>query len=403
MSSLSLGVNARPNTELAPLDGAWPATAQRDPQRWLARLTRHGADATAFAGVEPFIQHWFCAQGAVAYVEAAGHRVAAGPPVSAPADQAAVAQAFAAAARAVGRRAVFFAVDDDFRAALAAAGSSAPAVPVGLQPEWDLAQWSLDGARRRGVRAQVRRAAAKGVQVQAVPASEFQTAEAPLRVAADALIAQWLTSRAMPPMGFMVDPVPFGPGWAQRRFFVARRGEALVGLLVAVPTWSPTDAEAGSDERPRPADGWFVEDVFRLPTAPNGTAEALVCAAFDSARAEGATAFTLGLAPLAGVEGGPGPGRLLRGVMVRCRRHLGGLYGFEGVARFKAHFRPDRWAPRWLVAVDAPLGPWALWAVLAAFARGRPLRFALRTAWKWAAGGLRGRRPSDSNPTQARP
>jgi lysylphosphatidylglycerol synthetase-like protein (DUF2156 family) len=378
MPSLPFTLSARPSGGRARASSA----THRDPGRWLDLVARWGADATAFAAVEPCICHWFGAEGAVAYVEAAGHRVAAGPPVAPPGRQASVARAFAAHAGKAGKRAVFFAVDDSFRAALEAEGVPARAVPVGLQPEWVLSRWSLAGTLRRGVRAQVRRAAGKGVVIAPVAAEVFADTPSPLRDAAEELIAHWLRSRGMQAMGFMVDPVPFGPGLSHRRFFTAHRGEVLVGLLVAVPTWSPACPDTPMHAAPRPPDGWFVEDVFRRQGAPNGTAEALVCAAFEAGRAEGATRFTLGLSPLAGVETGPGPGRPLRVVMATCRRRLGGLYGFEGVRRFKAHFRPDAWAPRWLVAVDAPLGPWALWAVLAAFAHGRPIRFALSTLWR---------------------
>ena len=116
--------------------------------------------------------------------------------------------------------------------------------------------------------------------------------------------------------------------------------------------------------------GWFVEDLVRLPEAPNGTAELLVDAAMRAAGAEGSRYLTLGLAPLAGAVG----------PWLRIARRTGGpLYDFRGVHAFKAKLRPQTWTPIFISYPRAQLGVATVYDALAAFARGGLLRFGLRT------------------------
>lgn len=354
-------------------------TREADLARVIALLRNHGNHATSFQILERGLQWWFDGGDAVvAYVEAAGARVVAGPPVAPAASMADVVRRFVAASG--GKRVVFFAVEDDFLEALRRGGVAHDAVTVGVQPEWAPGAWSIDGKERRSLRAQVHRAQNKGVRVRRLSPAEI--AAAPLRAEIDWVLHRWLASRRMSVMRFLVDLQPFTLP-AERRYYVAERGDRAVGFLAAVPVYGRR--------------GWFFEDVIRVPDAPNGTAEALVHAALADARAAGDAYVTLGMAPLAGIAGGPGPHRLLRTVLRACHRWLGSLYGFEGVRAFKARFRPDRWTPQYVVAVPPPAGLRAFQAVLTAFAGGGLLAFGADTvrrllervpAGVWA-GGLR--------------
>src|SRR5262245_32275832 len=131
----------------------------------LEAVRRYGYNATAFQVLEPGFRYWFPPQGegAVAYVETGAAWVAAGAPL-APADKLAeVAQQFAEAAAARGRRVCFVAVEQRFLDAALPLGMHA--FQIGEQPVWDPQTWPAIGAASRSLREQLRRARAKGVTI----------------------------------------------------------------------------------------------------------------------------------------------------------------------------------------------------------------------------------------------
>lgn len=319
-----------------------------DPRaRVVGLLRRHGWNATSFQAIEPEFRYWFDDRGdaAVAYVEAGRAWVVAGPPIAALPDLRDVAERFIAHARSRRRRVAFFAVERRF---LERTGMRALA--IGEQPSWDPREWSAQQAKHRSMREQLRRARAKGVTVSRVPSTEAAGA---LRQELDRLLGRWLGSRRMPPMTFLVALEPFAFP-EERRYYVARRDGAIVGLLVAVPVYD--------------REGWFFEDLVRDPAAPNGTNESLVDAAMRDVAASGCRFVTLGLAPLGG-EAWP-----LRG----ARRLMRGFYDFEGVRAFKARLRPDAWETIHLAWPEGRTVAGALYDTLNAFAGGRIGRFAVR-------------------------
>jgi phosphatidylglycerol lysyltransferase len=327
------------------------ASTDGDRARALALLREHGWNATSFQILEPGFSYWFDGDDAcVAYLDTGNAWVAAGAPIAEPDRAPAAALAFVAAAAARGRRACFFGTEDRFAAAVPFA-----AMRIGEQPVWDPAAWDevLRGAR--SLREQIRRARAKNVAVRALdPQRLAEPAGAP-RAAVESLVARWEAARPMPPMGFLVQ-MHLASELAERRFFTATQGEKLVGFLSMVPVFARR--------------GWFVEDLVRLPEAPNGTAELLVDAAMRAAAAEESRYLTLGLAPLAGAVG----------PWLRVARRTGGpLYDFRGVHAFKAKLRPASWTPIFISYPRAQLGIATVVDALAAFARGGLLRFGLRT------------------------
>jgi phosphatidylglycerol lysyltransferase len=319
--------------------------------RALALLRRHGWNATSFQILEPGFSYWFDGDDAcVAYRDTGGAWVAAGAPIAERERAPAAAQAFVAAAAAAGRRVCFFGTEDRFAAAVPLA-----AMRIGEQPVWDPAAWDevLRGAR--SLREQIRRARAKGVDVRPFDPHLLARPDGGPRAAVERLVARWEAARPMPPMGFLVQ-MHLHTELEERRFFTATQGDQLVGFLSMVPVFA--------------RGGWFVEDLVRLPEAPNGTAEVLVDAAMRAAAAEGSGYLTLGLAPLAGAVG-----RWLR----IARRTGGPLYDFRGVHAFKAKLRPQTWTPIFISYPRAQLGVATVYDALAAFARGGLLRFGLRT------------------------
>ncbi len=343
-----------------------------DAERVLDVLRAWGTHATSFQILEPGYRYWLDetvqAPGAlIAWVPSGRTRVCAGVPIAPPDRIAEVAGRFVAESSRAGDSVVFFSADDTFLAALRALPEPLDfdAVPIGEQPEWDPRDWTTRGRSRRSVRSQSARARNKGVRVRVVVPREVEKHAGALRAEIELVMARWMASRRMSPMGFLVDLQPFGFA-RERRYYVAEQGDRAVGFLAAIPVY-----------RRR---GWFFEDLIRVPDAPNGTAELLVDTAMRDCQERGDTWVTLGLAPLAGVTAEPGPHRLLRRALVACYRHLGPLYQFRGVRDFKQRFRPDAWRTQYLVRCPGPAGVGAFHAALRAFAGGGLVAFALETA-----------------------
>jgi phosphatidylglycerol lysyltransferase len=320
-----------------------------DKERVLALLRLHGWNATSFQILEEGFRYWFDGDSAcVAYVDTGSAWVVAGAPIAAHDQVGEVAERFSAVARAARRRVCFFATEQRFSAKVPFG-----ALHVGEQPVWDPARWDATVRKTSSLKEQLRRARAKGVKVRRVPATELVEG-ASTRTKIEALIARWLGRRSMAPMGFLVDVQPFTFA-DERQYFVAEHGDAIVGFLAVVPVYA--------------RNGWFLEDLLRVPDAPNGTSEALVDAALRRAAELGSTYATLGLAPMAGTSG------WLRGVS----RWTRALYDFSGVHAFKAKLRPDAWEPIYLSYPKGSGPNRALYDSLAAFARGSFARFGVQT------------------------
>lgn len=320
-----------------------------DPRpRVLALLQRHGWNTTSFQVLEPGYRYWFGDDACVAYFDTGRSWVAAGAPITARDRLAEVATQFIAAARAARRRAIFFGVEAPF-----VGSAGLPAFKIAEQPTWDPRAWEGIVRGSRSLREQLRRARAKRVRVRLVDPAEL-AAGSPLRAEVDALVARWLASRPMAPMGFLVDIEPYR--FAElRRYLAAELDGRLVGFLAAVPIFGRS--------------GWLVEDLLRSPEAPNGTTELLIDAAMRTFAAEGAAFATLGMVPLAGVDG------WLRWIRERTRA----LYDFGGLDAFRRKLAPTAREPIWLAHPPEVGRPTALRDALTAFARGSLLRFGIAT------------------------
>jgi phosphatidylglycerol lysyltransferase len=170
-------------------------------------------------------------------------------------------------------------------------------------------------------------------------------------------LTEWLATRGLPPLHFLVEPASLSL-LEDRRVFVAERRGEVVGFLIA----SPVPARAG----------WLLEQIVRGRAAPNGTAELLVDAAMRAAARDGSGYATLGLVPLsrrARVPSYPNP-LWLRLLVGWARAHGRRFYNFDGLDAFKAKFRPARWDPVFAIARAPRFSPGMLHATLAAFTTG---------------------------------
>ena len=320
-------------------------------ERVLALVRRFGSAAISFQVLEPGYSYFFHGdEGCVAYVDTGKAWIAAGAPLADEAKMGAVAVAFVAAAHAANRRACFFGVE-------AHAVHRLPLrwLLIGEQPMWDPGEWEATLRRSGSLREQLRRARAKGVSIRLLGPEEAPTLRSATVAAMQSMKERWLSARELAPMHFLarVEPIMLLP---DQRLYVAVRDGALVGSLSVAPICR--------------RDGWLLQNLLRLPDAPNGTAEALIDRAMRDASDAQRAFVTLGLAPLAGNVRRP----------LRLARAAGrALYNFEGLRAFRAKLLPARWDPVFLSFTAETSAPRAIVDVLSAFARDGLWRFGLRT------------------------
>lgn len=320
-----------------------------------ALVMAHGWNATAYQILNPGIRRWFAPgdAGVVGYVPTSGYRVVAGGPVCAPDHLSGVVEAFEDDTHRRGRWSCYFAADERLAAHLGRRGPL-DRILLGAQPVWNPAGWSDIVAGKASLRAQLHRARNKGVVVEAWLSERAQGHPELHRV-----LAEWLETRGLPPLHFLVEPETL-ERLDDRRVFVACQGEQLVGFLIASPI---------PQRR-----GWLIEQTIRGHAAPNGTSELLLDAAMR-ALAGDADSVTLGLSPLSKRSGIELRSQRwwIRLLLGWVRLHGRRFYNFQGLDDYKAKFRPDRWEPIYAITSERRVGVGTLWAIAAAFGKTSPI------------------------------
>ena len=328
-------------------------------------VLRYGWNATAYQILNPGISHWFSERGdaVIGYVRSAHVLVVAGAPVCSLERIAHVAGEFESFARAAGDKVCYFGAGERLESVYRGDGAHS-IVGLGAQPSWDPVDWPAIVARKASIRAQLNRARNKRVSVSLWPPE--RASEAPeLRER----LAEWLATRRLPTLHFLVEPETLGH-LADRRVFVAERHGHAVAFLVA----SPVPAR----------DGWLIEQIIRGQGAPNGTAELLIDCAMRALAAEGARYITLGLAPLSrhsSYDRLPNP-LWLRAALRWVRAHGRRFYNFEGLDAFKSKFEPPCWEEITAISYGTRFPPASLYAIVEAFGGRSPLAFVARALTK---------------------
>ncbi|HET7602601.1 MAG TPA: DUF2156 domain-containing protein [Gemmatimonadales bacterium] len=326
-------------------------------ERARALVLEHGWNATSYQIINPGIRHWFSAAGdaVVGYVEAAGVRVVAGAPVAARVRLGDVAAEFEADSRRSGLGVCYFGAEARLEELYRNSAHHSMAL-LGAQPAWEPQHWDAICRAHASLRAQFHRARNKGVTVQEWPVS-LAEAHPALRRCLD----EWLSTRGLPPLHFLVEPETLSR-LRGRRVFVASRSSQVIAFLIA----SPVPARHG----------WLVEQFVRGHGAVNGTTDLLVDAAMRAFASEESRFATLGLAPLsqhvppAEVPREP---LWLRFVLGWVRLHGRRFYNFAGLDRFKARLRPMQWDPVYAIAAEPDFPPRMLYAIAGAFSGGSPV------------------------------
>ena len=282
-----------------------------------------------------------------------------GAPVCDIANLDSVAAEFVEDARAHGDQVCYFGAGDRLEASYAR-NPAWSRVLLGAQPAWHPGSWSTAVERRSSLRAQFNRARNKGLTVTEWPAERAENHPALRRC-----LTQWLATRHLPTLHFLVEPETLSQ-LHDRRVFVAELGGEVVGFTVL----SPVSAR----------NGWLVEQIVRGWSAPNGTAELLVDFAMRAVAESGASYATLGLSPLSErVEVALLSEPLwLRFVLRWVKLHGARFYNFGGLDAFKAKFNPDFWEPIYAIAEGPRFPASALYAIAGAFSGGAPVRLVIK-------------------------
>jgi phosphatidylglycerol lysyltransferase len=262
-----------------------------------------------------------------------------------------VVEQFEEETHAEGLHSCYFAAGERLAAALAARGPW-DRILLGAQPVWHPARWERVLERKASLRAQLNRARNKGVEAFRSPALGGSGA-------LHRCLAEWLETRGLPPLHFLVEPETLDRLY-DRRLFVARRRDQVVGFLVA----SPVPCR----------NGWLIEQNIRGRDAPNGTTELLFDAAVRDIAADGAEYVTLGLCPLSRRAGVQDRRQRwwLRFLLGWVRAHGRRFYNFDGLDAYKAKFLPEAWEPIYAITSERRFGPGTLYAIAGAFGRTPP-------------------------------
>jgi phosphatidylglycerol lysyltransferase len=238
---------------------------------------------------------------------------------------------------------------------------------VGEEAIVDLTTFDLAGSRRANLRHTITRCKRDGVQVRWFP-DGLPLEEAHLADELTAIDTAW-RRQAGPQMGFTISQF---------------ERQALTWLPVSIAVDPAGHALGFTTYRRTGADrGWVLDLMRRVPDSPPGVVEACIAEAAAGFKAAGATSLSLGLAPLAGLDGRNGP--LEERLLERGGRFVQRWYDVKGLAFFKNKFDPT-WVPRYgairhrrdLVAFVVGL----LWVHLSGALRlpgRRPLRHAAAT------------------------
>jgi phosphatidylglycerol lysyltransferase len=324
-------------------------------------LLTHGWNTTCFQILNPGIDRWFSRNldAVVGYVTHHGVRVVAGAPVCAVEDLPKVIDEFETASSVEGLRLCYFGAEGRMQE-LAEDRESYAMVVLGAQPYWTPASFVAAFDANASLRAQLNRARNKDVSVR-----EWDQKAAAKDPDLRRCLDDWIQTRGLPPMHFLVEPETLG-ALDGRRIFVAERKGRPVGFTVLSPV----------PER----NGYLTEQFVRGREAPNGTVELGLHTAISIAEAEGAEYITMGIVPLSqhgysATEDNPAWLRMLtRWVRAHGRR----FYNFDGLDAFKSKFRPDGWEPIYVISKERRFSFRTLYAIAAAFGDCSPISMVLQ-------------------------
>ena len=200
-------------------------------------------------------------------------------------------------------------------------------VKYGEEARVDLDRFTRTGAQAKSLRHAERRALQQGVEFAVLSAAEASRHIAELNAVSD----EWLDSKKQREKAFSLGR--FDPDYLKHfPCAVVRVGGRIVAFANILAT--PNREEMS------------VDLMRHRRDIPYGTMDFLFLRLIEHAQAERYRWFTLGIAPLAGIEGGRFASAWARGASFLFR-HGEMLYGFEGLRNYKAKFA-THWEPRYI-------------------------------------------------------
>ena len=202
-------------------------------------------------------------------------------------------------------------------------------VKIGESARVPLAEFSLEGSSRSGLRYSHRRMEKMDCSFEIIPAAGVAGLLADLKEISDA----WLEAKNTREKGFSLGR--FHPGYlCSNPVALVRQGEKVIAFA---NLWTGERREE------------FSIDMMRfLPDSPGGVMDYLFVCLMLWGRQEGYRWFNLGMAPLAGLENRPfAP--LSQQIGSLIFRHGEHFYNFQGLRSYKDKFDPV-WEPRYLVS-----------------------------------------------------
>jgi phosphatidylglycerol lysyltransferase len=174
------------------------------------------------------------------------------------------------------------------------------------------------------------------------------------------VLQEWLNSRRLPPLEFLVEPDVLDGVVSERIIFVAKRNGVSIAYLVASPIVA--------------RQGYLVELVARSRSAPNGVSELLIDAAMQRFAENDKLYATLGLVALASAaepEIRQNP-FWLRSLMRLARLHANRFYNFQGLEQFRVKMSPCQWEPIYAISNEQRFSASTLYGMGAAFSGTSP-------------------------------
>ena len=296
-------------------------------------ILRHGWNSTCYQLVNPGFRYWFSAQqeAFVGYVEYAGTRIVAGAPVCEYARLKDVVAEFEAASRKQGLGVCYFASEAHLESVIGG-NPGYSTLLLGAQPVWEPGELVHKMHAKPSLRSQLHRAWNKHVRVE-----EWSAAQATNNPELRKVLVEWLSTRGLPSLHFLVEPETLS-NLEDRRIFVAKQHDVVRGFLNISPV----------PER----HGWLVEQFVRGHHAPNGTVELMLHTAAEKLWEDKFEYLTLGLSPLIPFGGylAEAPPAIIRFLLRWARAHGKRFYDFGGLEFFKSKFEPERWEPIYAIS-----------------------------------------------------
>ncbi len=325
----------------------------------------YGWNSTSYQILNPGIRHWFTEanDGVTGFVSSFGVRVVGGAPACPKNRLQEIAAEFEKVAAREKNRVCYFGAESRLETVYEDSPRHSK-VLLGAQPVWHPRNWAGIIDSHKSLRAQINRSKNKGVTV-----SEWTTDKARNNPELIETLTEWLTSKGLPPLHFMVEPNTLSQ-LADRRVFVAERDEKVVGFLLLSPVAT--------------RNGWLFEQFVHRPDSPNGTVELMIDTAMR-ALAKGQYEYaTLGLSPLsvrAKIKPFDNP-VWLRILLAWMRIHARRFYNFDGLDAFKAKLQPERWEPVFAISNEPQFSLGTLYAILSAFSGNAPFRLVFGGLWR---------------------